>query len=81
MLEEDQVAGQPSTNLDLGPSLKLGPDIEHFLWEQAAMQEEEEGSDPLWETSVTEYENWIVEELSSPHAQLVVGAGGYPRNR
>ena len=25
--EEDQAAGQPSTSLDLGPSLKLGLDI------------------------------------------------------
>ena len=24
------------------------------------MQEEEEGSDPLWEPPVTKYENWIV---------------------
>ena len=60
MLEEDQAVVQPSTDLDLGPSLKLELDIEHFLWEPATMQEEEEGSDPLWEPPVTEYENWIV---------------------
>ena len=34
-------------------------DIEHFLWELAATQEEEEGSDPLQEP-VTEYKKWIV---------------------
>ena len=60
MLEEDQAAGQPSTDLDLGPLPKLGPDIEHFLWELGAMQEEEEGSDALQEPPVTEYENWIM---------------------
>ena len=45
--EEDQAAGQPSTSLDLGPLPKLGPDIEHFLQELAAMQKEGKGSDLL----------------------------------
>ena len=49
MLEEGQVARQPSAELDLGHSPKLEPDIEHLLWEPATTQKEEEGSDPLWE--------------------------------
>ena len=56
MSEEDQVTGQPSTDLDLGPSLKLELGIEHFLQELAAMQEEEGRSDPIWEPPVKEYE-------------------------
>ena len=52
MLDEDQAAGQPSAYLNLGPSPKLRPDIEHFLWEPNATQEEEEGSDPLQEPPV-----------------------------
>ena len=60
MLKEDQAAGQPSAGLNLGSSPKLGLDIEHFLWKQAATQEEEEGSDPLQEPPVTKYENCIV---------------------
>ena len=49
-----------SADLNLGPLPNLGPDIEHFLWEPAAIQVEEEGNDPLQEPPVTEYENWIV---------------------
>ena len=60
MLEEDQAAGQPSTDLNLGPSPMLELDIKHFLQEPATTQEEEEGSLPLWEPSVKEYEKWIV---------------------
>ena len=60
MSEEDQAPGQPSADLNLGPSPKLGPDIEHFVWEPATTQEEEEGSDPLQKPPVIEYENWIV---------------------
>ena len=60
MWEEDQAAGQPSADLNLGPLLKLEPGIKHFLQEPATMQEEEEGSDSLWEPPVKEYEKWIV---------------------
>ena len=46
MSEEDQAAGQPSADLNLGllPKLELG--IKHFLQELAATTEEEERSDP-----------------------------------
>ena len=49
MSEEDQAAGQPSADLNLGPLPKLEPHIEHFLQELAAIQEEGEGSNPLQE--------------------------------
>ena len=67
MLGEDQAVGPPSTDLNLGPLPKLGPDIEHFLWELVAMQEEEEGTDPLQEPPVNEYENWIVGRSCQVH--------------
>ena len=67
MLEEDQAVGQSSTDLNLGPLPKLEPDVEHFLQELAAMQEEEEGSDPLWEPPVTKYKKWIVWRSSQVH--------------
>ena len=60
MSEEDQAAGQPSADLNLGPSLKLELGIKHFQQELASMQEEEERSDPLQEPPVKEYEKWIV---------------------
>ena len=39
MLEEEQVLGQASTDVDLGPLPDLGPDLEYFLQELATMQE------------------------------------------
>ena len=43
--EEEQVLGQASADLDLGPLLELGPDLEHLLQEPATMQEEDKQSD------------------------------------
>ena len=58
--EEEKAVLQPSTDLDLGPSLKLELGIECFLQEPAAMPEEEERSDPLQGSPVKEYVRWIV---------------------
>ena len=40
MSEEDQVAGQPSADLNLGLLLKLEPDIECFVQELVTTEEE-----------------------------------------
>ena len=57
--EEDQAAGQPSTNIDLGPLLKLGPDIKHFLQEQVTMQKEGNGRNLSQDPPVEDYKKWI----------------------
>ena len=57
--EEDQAAGQPSADLDLGPLPKLEPDIKCFLQELATTQKEGEGNDLLQEPPAKEYKKWI----------------------
>ena len=57
--EVEQVTGQASADLDLWPLLELGPDLECFLQELAAMQEENEQRDLLQGPLVEDYENWI----------------------
>ena len=57
--EEEQVCGQASDDLDLGPPPDLGPDLEYFLWELAAMQREDGGSDLSQEHPAKDYEEWV----------------------
>ena len=57
--EEEQVLGQASTDLDLGPLLELGPDLEHFLQEPAIMQEEGGESSLSQGPLAEDYKDWI----------------------
>ena len=57
--KEEQVTGQASTNLDLGPSLELGPDLKHFLQEPATVPEEGKWSKFSQGPPAEDYKNWI----------------------
>ena len=57
--EEEQVLGQASADLDLGPPLKLGPDPKCFLQELATLQGEGRDSDLSQEPLAEDYEDWI----------------------
>ena len=56
---EDQKAESSYLEFDLGPPPKFGPDVKHFLQEQAYMQGEDGGSDPSQEPSAEDCESWI----------------------
>ena len=55
--EEEKVLGQASDDLDLGPPLELGPDLEYFLQEPATMQGEDGGSNLSQEPPAEDYKN------------------------
>ena len=79
-LEEEEVLEQASTDLDLGPPLELGPDLECFLQELAIMQGKGRGSNLPQGPLAEDYKDWIEwrgHRVNTPHWwQELVGIPG-----
>ena len=72
MSEEDQAAGQPSANLDLGPS-SCGSWPPHRKREKGVISFKSPWQ-RVWKVD-------CVEGMVGPLTQLVAGAGGNPRDK